>query len=139
MSLKDKINALIVGLGLTSTRFADFIGVTRPIISHILTGRNKPSLEIIQKIVSKFPELGFNWIADSEALDMDLVGKLANKQEFNSLFGNNYASRESNENNFTGDYEGIFDSQGFGNDKKRIAKIVVFYADNTFQQFGPSV
>ena len=138
MTLRDKIESLILGLGLTSTRFADYIGVNRPIISHILSGRNKPSLEIIQKIVSKFPELGFNWISEDESLDMEIVAQIVKNQDFNDLFSNSYSSRESNENKNLDHNAEIFNSQAFGNTQKSIQKIVVFYSDNTFSQFEPA-
>lgn len=137
MELKDKIEKLILGLGLTSTRFADYIGVNRPIISHILSGRNKPSLEIIQKIVNKFPELGYNWIADEEQLDMEIVSQIVKNQDFNDLFTNIYSSRESSEKNNLELGKEIFNSKDLGS-KKRIEKIVVFYSDNTFKQFEQS-
>ncbi len=138
MELKDKIEKLILGLGLTSTRFADYISVNRPIISHILSGRNKPSLEIIQKIVNKFPELGYNWIADEEQLDMEIVSQIVKNQDFNDLFTNIYSSRESSEKNNVELGKEIFNSKDLGN-KKRIEKIVVFYSDNTFKQFEQSI
>lgn len=142
MDLKDKIERLIIELGLTSTRFADYIGVNRPIISHILSGRNKPSLEIIQKIVGSFPELGYNWISDEESLDLEIIKQIAINKDFNDLFFNNHSARESNETNNLHNHEGIFNSQGLKNNnnsnEKRISKIVVFYSDNTFSQFDPS-
>lgn len=137
MTLKDKIEKLILALGLTSTRFADYIGVNRPIISHILSGRNKPSLEIIQKIVNKFPELGYNWIADEEHLDMEIVSQIVKNQDFNELFANMYTSRELNEKSNVDLHQEIFNSKDIGNGK-RIEKIVVFYSDNTFKQFEQS-
>ena len=138
ISLKDKIESLIIGLGLTSTRFADYIGVNRPIISHILSGRNKPSLEIIQKIVSKFPELGYNWIADDESIDMDIVEQIVKNKDFNALFSSFYSSRESNENKLLDIDTEIANSQATKNGQKTIQKILVFYTDNTFSQFDPS-
>jgi transcriptional regulator with XRE-family HTH domain len=137
-SLKDKIESLIIGLGLTSTRFADYIGVNRPIISHILSGRNKPSLEIIQKIVSKFPELGYNWIADEESIDMEIVDQIVKNKDFNALFSSFYSSRESNENKLLDNDTEIANSQASKNGQKTIQKILVFYTDNTFSQFDPS-
>lgn len=137
-SLKDKIESLIIGLGLTSTRFADYIGVNRPIISHILSGRNKPSLEIIQKIVSKFPELGYNWIADEESIDMEIVDQIVKNKDFNALFSSFYSSRESNENKLLDNDTEISNSQAPKNGQKTIQKILVFYTDNTFSQFDPS-
>ena len=47
--------------GLTASGFADIIKVQRSSISHILSGRNKPSLEFISKILSAFPEVDLTW------------------------------------------------------------------------------
>ncbi len=47
---------------LTSSNFADKIAVNRSRMSHILTGRNNPSLEIIQTILAKFPDLNPDWL-----------------------------------------------------------------------------
>lgn len=54
--------------GYTPSRFADEIGIPRAIVSHVLAGRNKPSLDMVQKIVRRFPELGSDWILDDNAL-----------------------------------------------------------------------
>ena len=42
---------------MSSSQFADVLGIPRSSISHILSGRNKPSLDVVQKILSAFPEL----------------------------------------------------------------------------------
>ena len=47
---------------LTPTQFADTIGVARPIVSHILSGRNKPSLEVVQRILAAMPDLSMPWL-----------------------------------------------------------------------------
>ncbi|QNH63832.1 helix-turn-helix domain-containing protein [Hymenobacter sediminicola] len=47
---------------LTPTQFADAIGVARPVVSHILSGRNKPSLEVVQKIIGAFPDIALPWL-----------------------------------------------------------------------------
>ncbi|AYA36240.1 helix-turn-helix domain-containing protein [Hymenobacter oligotrophus] len=58
----DRIRQLLQARQLTSTQFADAIGVARPIVSHILSGRNKPSLEVVQKILLAFPDLSMAWL-----------------------------------------------------------------------------
>ncbi len=131
MHLKDKINSLIVGLGMSSSRFADYIGVTRPIISHILTGRNKPSLEIIQKIVNKFPELGYAWIADNEEISPDIISEILNSTNFSSINGSNHSARDFDENNLLEPMDRISKSQG----NRIVDKIVIFYTDQTFETF----
>ncbi len=58
----ERINELIGKLDLTPSKFADEIGVPRSTISHLVSGRNKPSLDFIMKIVERFPETDINWI-----------------------------------------------------------------------------
>ncbi|WP_022824801.1 helix-turn-helix domain-containing protein [Hymenobacter norwichensis] len=58
----DRIRAILSARQLTPTQFADTIGVARPIVSHILSGRNKPSLEVVQKIVDAFPDVSLTWL-----------------------------------------------------------------------------
>jgi transcriptional regulator with XRE-family HTH domain len=58
----ERIRQLLETRQLTPTQFADAIGVARPIISHILSGRNKPSLEVVQKIIGAFPDLSLPWL-----------------------------------------------------------------------------
>ncbi|HEX8349404.1 MAG TPA: helix-turn-helix domain-containing protein [Hymenobacter sp.] len=58
----ERIRQLLETKQLTPTQFADAIGVARPIVSHILSGRNKPSLEVVQKIIAAFPDLALPWL-----------------------------------------------------------------------------
>lgn len=58
----DRIREILSARQLTPTQFADTIGVARPIVSHILSGRNKPSLEVVQKIVDAFPDVSLAWL-----------------------------------------------------------------------------
>ena len=47
---------------LQPSSFSDKIGVNRATISHILSGRNKPSINFLQKLLSNYPELNVNWL-----------------------------------------------------------------------------
>ena len=66
MNINDKIKQILIDKNLTPSYFADEIGVQRSSISHILSGRNRPSFDIIQKIIRRFPELGYEWIMEEE-------------------------------------------------------------------------
>jgi transcriptional regulator with XRE-family HTH domain len=57
MNLSDKIELLIKKKQMSSSQFADVLGIPRSSISHILSGRNKPSLDVVQKILTAFPEV----------------------------------------------------------------------------------
>ena len=58
----ERIRNLLDTRQLTPTQFADLIGVARPIVSHILSGRNKPSLEVVQRILAALPDLSMPWL-----------------------------------------------------------------------------
>ncbi|MFN6945680.1 MAG: helix-turn-helix domain-containing protein [Cytophagaceae bacterium] len=62
MELLDRIRQIIELYGYSPSLFADEISVQRSGISHILSGRNKPSLEFIQKVLNRFPEIDPNWL-----------------------------------------------------------------------------
>ena len=47
---------------LKSSALADNIGVNRATISHILSGRNKPSIDFFQKLLNTYPNLNSNWL-----------------------------------------------------------------------------
>ena len=47
---------------LTSSQFADKLGVQRSGMSHILSGRNKPSLDFVLKVLAGFPDLDPQWL-----------------------------------------------------------------------------
>ncbi|MCK8494068.1 MULTISPECIES: helix-turn-helix transcriptional regulator [Spirosoma] len=67
MTINDKIKQILIEKNLSPSYFADEIGVQRSSISHILSGRNRPSFDIIQKIIRRFPELGYEWIMEDES------------------------------------------------------------------------
>ena len=50
----------------SASSFAEKIGVQRSSISHILSGRNKPSLEFVLKIISHYPEVGLYWLLNGK-------------------------------------------------------------------------
>lgn len=66
MNLNERISKIIEYSKLTPSEFADEIDVQRSSISHITSGRNKPSLEFIIKIKSRFPEILWDWLVNGE-------------------------------------------------------------------------
>lgn len=58
----DRIQYLMQKENLTPSSFADKVGVQRSSISHILSGRNKPSLDFILKIESAFDYVSLEWL-----------------------------------------------------------------------------
>lgn len=60
--LNKRIIDLMVKSGHSKSTFAKELGVSLPLITHITSGRNKPGLDIIQKIMSTFPDLNPDWL-----------------------------------------------------------------------------
>jgi len=60
--MNDKIQLILKTKNISASKFADEIGVQRSSISHILSGRNNPSLDFIQKILKKFPDINSDWL-----------------------------------------------------------------------------
>lgn len=60
--MTDRISLLIRAKNLSAAQFADEIGVQRSSISHLMSGRNKPSLDLIQKTLQRFPEVSTEWL-----------------------------------------------------------------------------
>ena len=48
--------------GLKPSALADSIGVNRATISHILSGRNKPSIDFLEKLLNVYPNINANWL-----------------------------------------------------------------------------
>ena len=95
---------------LSASVFADKIGVQRSSISHILSGRNKPSLDFILKVTTEFKDVDIYWL---------LKG--------NGIFP------KSAENNLTSTLP-VYNSNS-QNVEKKIERIVVFYDDGTFGEY----
>lgn len=60
--LVERIREIMTEKGLSSSHFADAIGIQRPAVSHILSGRNRPSLDVVYKILERFKEIDPNWL-----------------------------------------------------------------------------
>ncbi|MFD2725953.1 helix-turn-helix domain-containing protein [Hyunsoonleella rubra] len=103
--------------GETASFFAEKIGVQRSSISHILSGRNKPSLDFVLKVLTSYPDVELYWllngkgtfpksetVSDTSSVPKSLetpIQKISNKD----------------------------------NKPKEIERIVIFYSDGSFENF----
>lgn len=60
--IKDRIAHIIRAKNLTATQFAEMMQIQPSNVSHLLSGRNKPSLDFLIKLKDVFPEYSFDWI-----------------------------------------------------------------------------
>lgn len=118
MKLVERIQYIMKLNKLNASSFADEIGVQRSSISHVLSGRNKPSLEFIQKVLVRFPKVDPGWLMTGS---MSSNKSSAPAPQKNSL--------ESREENLT---------QESHKREKKIDRIVVFYSDKSFEEYNPT-
>jgi transcriptional regulator with XRE-family HTH domain len=138
--MKDRILKFLAQEGLSATKFADEIGVQRSSVSHILSGRNNPSFEFIQKILSRYKSINAEWL-------MLGTGNMFKKAEQMNLFAQPVTAPTviPQPNLFQQVTEKI--SSGEAGKKepplpepeispsRKIDKILIFYSDKTFEEF----
>ena len=57
-----RISQLITKVKVTPSALSKDIGIQRSTLSHIINGRNKPSLDLIQKLKNRYPQLSLDWL-----------------------------------------------------------------------------
>ena len=58
----DRINLILKAKNITARQFAEEIGIQPSGMSHILGGRNNPSLDFVTKVIRRYPEIDANWL-----------------------------------------------------------------------------
>ncbi|WP_031428988.1 helix-turn-helix domain-containing protein [Flavimarina sp. Hel_I_48] len=120
---------------MTASAFADRIDVGRSSISHILSGRNKPSLDFVMRIIENFPEVELYWLLNGKGSfpkKSKAVIKEASHQKNPDLF-NTEEDDTNNESSFLGEKSEIKRIHHIAD--KQIDRIVVFYSDGTFENY----
>ena len=94
-----RLQIIIDHYQLSAASLADKIAVQRSSISHLLSGRNKPSIEFVLKLVRQFPEVSLYWLLNGTGnFPSALSESDASKSQFGiSSEGNNESERLSNE------------------------------------------
>lgn len=77
--VKDRINKIMRQEQMNASQFANAIGVQKASISHIISGRNNPSLDLVTKVLETFPQYNSEWLILGK-------GKMAKAVEVTQLF-----------------------------------------------------
>ncbi|WP_298901958.1 helix-turn-helix transcriptional regulator [uncultured Psychroserpens sp.] len=118
-----RLQKVINFYGESASSFAEKIGVQRSSISHILSGRNKPSLDFVLKVLSSFPEVELYWLMNGK-------GHFPSKQKEAHTPQVSETKQKSIANHTTPSPSPSHD--------KDIDRIVIFYKDGTFKNFEQS-
>ncbi|NRD23508.1 helix-turn-helix transcriptional regulator [Winogradskyella litoriviva] len=107
----------------TASSFAEKIGVQRSSISHILSGRNKPSLDFVMKILHTYPEVDLYWLMNGKG-QFPNISKTSTLPDPN-LTAANLETKKSDS------------IKPISNENSEIEKIVIFFKDGTFKSYKP--
>lgn len=149
MAFSDRIAQIIVHYNISPKDLAELTGVQRSAISHIINGRNKPSVSFISKLTEAFPRLSTNWLLHGKGNIETFVTNVTNIEQnqvhkdvtnVTEGFSKNVPSefREMS----VSDYE---DSASYGptrsvkkNPHKKLVRVICFYDDGSFESFEQS-
>jgi transcriptional regulator with XRE-family HTH domain len=83
-AMKERLIQLLDLEQLSPSKFADLIGVQRSSISHVISGRNKPSFDFLQKTLKAFPGLNASWLMLGEGTMYEQMGRNVPSNLFDS-------------------------------------------------------
>lgn len=143
--MKDRIVQIMEKEGYNSSRFAEEIGIQRAAMSHIVNGRNNPSLDVITRILQRFPKVNSNWLLFGKGNMYDekntgMSDLFTNEADISgeSTDVSKYAKEiapKTPENVQQIPYNELFKPVETPN--RNVTKIMIFYSDNTFDTFIP--
>ena len=145
--MKERISRLLEIEQVSPTKFAMMIGTQPSVVSHILNDRNKPSLEVAQKILNAFPTINPDWLIlgvgamyreelpSRQASLFDIKPEIVNKSI-------NYDQKQVVKENVVVEpkQEELQKIQEVKvvTKEKTVKKITVYYSDMTFEDFSPN-
>lgn len=139
IEMKDRIAHVIRAKNLTAAEFAMQLGIQPSNISHLLAGRNNPSLDFVKKLKETFPEYNLEWIIfgtgpmtvsesfiESTITSMETKPQVESKKEIleQTLFDPSLNVKPQME-------------LATSPSNAVLKKIVLVYSDNTFEVLSP--
>lgn len=123
-----KLELILNHFNLNASAFADKIGVQRSSLSHLLSGRNKPSLEFVIKITEAFPEVDLYWFLFNK-------GTFPKSNSVETISINEATPLKRSEESSKTE---TFKSEKINiQNQEDVEKIVVFYKNGTFKTYLP--
>jgi len=136
--MRERIIEFLKAENKTSSQLADDIRVQPSGISHIISGRNKPSLDFILKMLERYKHLSTEWLlfgkgnmykdkAMQELFDASVYEETPEKNDSAEKRNTSYESEKSEEDKNTHSLR----------NNPVLEKIILFYSDNSFSEFVP--
>ncbi len=126
-----RIRTIMEKEGLSPASFADALGIGRPLMSHVLGGRNNPSLQLVMKILEHFPAYSADWLVRGVEIE-NVPAPMT--EPANQLFSFTApTAAEPLEPNFVAQAPLSENSVS----KSAVQRTMLFYADGTFEEYKP--
>ncbi len=126
----DRLKTLMEYYQLTPSAFADSLGIPRSSISHLLSGRNKPSLDFVLKLIQEYPEVNLYWLLIGKGeFRSDLIATATAATDPPVLYeeaGDSTSTRAI-----------VPDGERKDDPEKELVRVVLFYGDGTFRSYDP--
>jgi transcriptional regulator with XRE-family HTH domain len=139
--MKERILKFLKAENKTSAQFAEEIGVQPSGVSHILSGRNKPSLDFVLKMLDKYSFLSTEWLLFGkgnmyrDSSMQNLFDQSAGKVEIGSDINKTVKGREPESSEYM---ETRKEPEiKAGKEELTVEKIVWFYNNNSFREYLP--
>ena len=142
--MKERILQFLKEENKTSAHFAEEIGVQPSGISHIISGRNNPSLEFVLKMLERYNYLSTDWLLFGKGEMYNIKQNPSLFDEYNTftdakdkLFeqADNLDNNVDKSNLEIPEIMQLQEAKEMSRKQKNISKIVWFYDDNTFEEF----
>ena len=133
--MRTRLQQFLQAENLSPSRFADQIGIQRSGMSHILSGRNKPGFDFIEKMLLAYPSINAEWLITGK-------GKMYKEVKAASLF-NTEELPESVPTiplQLENDHENHSSEEYYNESSEvvhKLVKVLLFYSDNTFTEYSP--
>ena len=141
--MDEKLRILMQSENLTASRLAEILEVKPAAISHILSGRNKPSFEMLCKIVNRFPQINPYWLLGDATEMRNLSGstsapstaEVTESPIGGTLFDQASSNEVTSEKTNIGAQPSNVPISTLG--RSDIEKIIIVYRDQTFEELRP--
>ncbi len=141
--IKDRIAHILRAKNLTATQFAEMMQIQPSNVSHLLSGRNKPSLDFLMKLKEVFPEYNFDWIILGKKPITTNEPAQINKENQYETFEitqvvENELAKESERDAKKQDYvenEADINVHAVGRSSKGLMQIIYVFEDHTFEVY----
>lgn len=146
--MREKLMKLMKSEGLSSSRFAEILDIQPSSISHILSGRNKPSFDFLVKIFKRFPSVNPDWLLlddpnmyRNDKTNSNIATGKRNETEpapADRASDISYTTdrTESNIQSTFRPTKSIFDQLPNAPKQTSIERIIVLYSDKSFEAFS---